>query len=34
MKSELRRVGELESMLNMMTEERDRLLHRGNIRAV
>ncbi|MEJ7912762.1 MAG: hypothetical protein WKF70_06385, partial [Chitinophagaceae bacterium] len=28
MKNELRRVGELESMLNMMTEERDHLLRR------
>jgi hypothetical protein len=26
MKNELRRIGELESMLNMMTEERDHLL--------
>jgi hypothetical protein len=28
MQTELRRIGELESMLNMMTEERDQLLRK------
>ncbi len=31
MKNELRRIGELESMLNMMTEERDHLLSRRRV---
>jgi hypothetical protein len=30
LQNELRRIGELESMLSMIAEERDRLLNKGN----